>query len=128
MRILFSTVLGLVLATTAFAQDESKTRSEDGEKKPTAERTLATPFGEARIDTANTPKPAPKPSKIRPDLDVEMDGTSFKFIKKTPFGTNSWTRSESELSTQERAIVEQRGLLKVEEEPTDEAQVAAKQP
>jgi hypothetical protein len=124
MRIVFTTVLGVALAASALAQPKTESKSD---KDQSSETTLSTPFGKARIDRSKLSKPAPKPTRIRLDLDVEMAGDSFKFSKKTPFGTNTWTRTEAELSTQERAIVEQRGLLKVEEEPIDEeVQTAAK--
>lgn len=126
MRIVITTVLGVVLVATAFAQPKTEAKSD---KKQSSESTLSTPFGTAKIDRSKIAKPAPKPTKIRPDLDVEMVEASFKFSKKTPFGTTTWSRTEAELSEQERAIVEQRGLLKVEEEPAEEAeevQTAAK--
>jgi hypothetical protein len=127
MRIVFTTVLGVALAASALAQPKTESKSDNGDKNESSETTLSTPFGKAKIDRSKLSKPAPKPTKIRPDLVVEMAGDSFKFSKKTPFGTNAWTRTEAELSTQERAIVEQRGLLKVEEEPGDEeVQAAAK--
>lgn len=126
MRIVITTVLGVLLAAAAFAQPKTEAKPDE---KDSSETTLATPFGTAKIDRSKIAKPAPKPTRIRADLDVEMAGDSFKFSKKTPFGTNTWTRTEAELSEQERAIVEQRGLLKVEEEQTDdeeEVQTAAK--
>ncbi len=128
MRIVTTAVLGAMLAATALAQPKTEATPDRKEGGQAAESTLSTPFGTAKIDRSKVAKPAPKPKKIRPDLTVEMAGNAFKFSKKTPFGTNSWTRTEAELSTQERAIVEQRGLLKVDEEPADdeEIQTAAK--
>ncbi|NIQ93953.1 MAG: hypothetical protein GWN87_06870 [Desulfuromonadales bacterium] len=116
MHILIA-VLSLALAPAVFAQ-------EDAEKKPAEE--LKTPFGVAKTTDAPPPKPARKPSKLRPDLKVEKDGDAFKFSKKTPFGMNSWTRAEAELSSEERAIVEDRGLLKVAEDVEADEPVAGK--
>jgi hypothetical protein len=126
MRIFIYALLSLALAAAAFGQDEPKKKPAASEKKPAAEGTLATPFG-----VAKTTKPAvakAKPKKVRQNWKVEKDGQGFKFSKKTPFGPSSWTRTEAELSADERDVAERSGLLAPEEEPAEEeTETAAKQ-
>jgi hypothetical protein len=127
MRIFIYTVLSLALAAAAFGQDAPKKEAAASEKKPAAEGKLATPFG-----VAKTTKPVaqPKPKKVQQDWQVEKDGKDFKFTKKTPFGPSSWTRTEAELSADERDVAERGGLLKPVEDPADgdtETEAAAKQ-
>ena len=127
MRIFIYTVLSLALATAAFGQDAPKKIAAASEKKPAAEGTLSTPFGVAK--TTKQPVAKAKPKKVRQDWQVKKDGEDFKFSKKTPFGPSSWTRTEAELSADERTVAEHNGLLKPKEEPVDdEAETAAKQP
>lgn len=124
MRKFIYIVLSLTLAVAAFGQEAPKKKSPASDKKP-AEGTLSTPFG-----VAKTTKPAAKakPKKVLQDWQVEKDGEDFKFTKKTPFGPSSWTRTEAELSADEREVAERGGLLKPAEEPVeDEAETAAKQ-
>jgi len=125
MRKFIYIVLSLTLAAAAFGQDAPKKKASASDKKPAAEGTLSTPFG-----VAKTTKPVAKakPKKVLQDWQVEKDGQDFKFTKKTPFGPSSWTRTETELSADERDVAERSGLLKSEEEPVEEeTETAAKQ-
>ncbi len=126
MRIFIYTVLSLALAAAAFGQDAPKKKAAASEKRPAAEGRLNTPFGVAK--TTEQPVAKAKPKKVRQDWQVEKEGESFKFSKKTPFGPSSWTRTEAELSADERAVAERSGLLKPQEEPAEqETETAAKQ-
>ena len=125
MRKFIYIVLSLTLAVAAFGQDAPKKKASPTGKEPAAEGTLSTPFG-----VAKTTKPAAKakPRKVLQDWRVEKDGEGFKFTKKTPFGPSSWTRTEGELSADEREVAERGGLLKSAEEPAEEeTETAAKQ-
>lgn len=126
MRIFIHALLTLTLAAVAFGQDAPKKGAAASESKPAAEGTLSTPFG-----VAKTTKPAvakAKPKKVQQNWQVEKDGQDFKFTKKTPFGPSSWTRTEAELSADEREVAERNGLLQPEEEPVkDDTETAAKQ-
>ncbi|HYZ86936.1 MAG TPA: hypothetical protein VE621_21140 [Bryobacteraceae bacterium] len=67
-----------------------------------------TPFGVARMSPEEAGAGAALPnSKVeeQPTTAVES-GDSVRFERRTPFGTNSWTRKKSELSAEERAILE----------------------
>jgi hypothetical protein len=120
------TILSLALAAAVFGQDAPKEKAAATEKKPAAEGTLSTPFGVAKTTKAADAKK--KPKKVQQDWQVEKDGESFKFSKKTPFGPSSWTRSEDELSADERDVAERRGLLKPKPEPIDGASGTAAKP
>lgn len=125
MRTFTYIVLSLALAAAAFGQDAAKPKADAGEKP--AEGTLSTPFGVAK--TAKAPVAKPKPKKVQQNWQVEKDGSDFKFTKKTPFGPSSWTRTEAELTADERAAAERSGLLQPEQEPVEEeTEAAAKQP
>ena len=126
MRIFIHALLTLTLAAVAFGQDASKKEGAASESKPAAEGTLSTPFGVAK--TTKPPVAKAKPKKVQQNWQVEKDGQDFKFTKKTPFGPSSWTRTEAELSADEREVAERNGLLQPEEEPVkDNAETAAKQ-
>jgi hypothetical protein len=126
MRTFIYALLSLALAAAAFGQDEPKKKPAASEKKPAAEGTLSTPFGVAK--TTKPPVAKAKPKKVQQDWQVEKDGQNFKFSKKTPFGPSSWTRTEADLSADERSVAERNGLLKPKEEPVDtETETAAKQ-
>jgi hypothetical protein len=79
--------------------------------------------------TAKQPVAKAKPKKVQQDWQVQKDGKDFKFTKKTPFGPSSWTRTEAELSADERDVAERAGLLQPAEEPAVEqaTETAAKQ-
>ena len=126
MRIFIHALLSLALAAVAFGQAEPNKNAAASEKKPAAEGTLSTPFGVAK--TTKPPVAKAKPKKVQQNWQVEKDGQDFKFTKKTPFGPSSWTRTESELSADEREVAERNGLLKSKEEPADDqTETAAKQ-
>lgn len=126
MRRFIYAFLSLTLVAAAFGQDEPKKQSPASGQQPAAEGKLSTPFG-----VAKTSKPAvaqAKPKKVRPNWQIEKTGDSFKFTKKTPFGPSSWTRTEAELSADERSVAERNGLLETQEAPLaeQEAEPAAK--
>ena len=126
MRIFIHALLTLTLTAVAFGQDASKKEGAASESKPAAEGTLSTPFGVAK--TTKPPIAKAKPKKVQQNWQVEKAGQDFKFTKKTPFGPSSWTRTEAELSADEREVAERNGLLQPEEEPVkDDAETAAKQ-
>ncbi len=123
MRKFLYVFLSLTLAVAAFGQEQPREKAPANETKPAAEGKLSTPFG-----VAQTAKPAAakaKPKKVQQDWQVEKDGNGFKFTKKTPFGPSSWTRTEAELSADERDVAERNGLLKTEPESVDEESEAA---
>ena len=126
MRTFIYALLSLTLAASAFAQDAPKKKAPASDEKPAAEGTLSTPFG-----VAKTTKPAvakTKPKKVQQDWQVEKDEDGFKFTKKTPFGPSSWSRTEAELSADERDVAERSGLLEPGEKPAEEeTETAAKQ-
>lgn len=125
MRIFIYAVLSLALAAGALGQDSPKKKPAASEKKPAAEGSLATPFGVAKTTRPAVTKAKPK---VRQNWKVEKDGQDFKFSKKTPFGPSSWTRTEAELSADERDVAERGGLLAPKEEPAEEeTETAAKQ-
>jgi hypothetical protein len=117
MRIFIYAVLSLALAVAAFGQNAPKKETAASDEKPAAEGTLSTPFG-----VAKTAKPVAKakPKKVLQNWQVEKDGPDFKFSKKTPFGPSSWTRTEAELTADERVVAERSGLLQPVEEPVEE--------
>jgi hypothetical protein len=126
MRIFIYAVLSLALAAAAFGQDAPKKKASASEKKPAAEGTLSTPFGVAKIK--KPPVAKAKPKKIQQNWQVVKDGQKFKFSKKTPFGPSSWTRTEAELSADERSVAERSGLLEPKKEAVDDvAETVAKQ-
>ena len=124
MRIFSCTVLSLAVALAAFGQEQPRKKAAASAEKPAAEGTLSTPFGVAKT-TKSVAKAQPR--KVRQDWQVEKDGDSFKFTKKTPFGASSWNRAEAELTADERDVAERSGLLKPAEEPVEEeTETAAK--
>lgn len=127
MRTFIYALLSLALAASAFGQDAPKKKASASDEKPAAEGALATPFGVAK--TTKQPAAKAKPKKVPQDWQVEKDGDGFKFTKKTPFGPSSWSRTEAELTADERAVAERGGLLQPAEEPAveEEAETAAKQ-
>jgi len=119
MRIFVYTVLSLALALAlaAFGQEQPRKKAAASDEKSAAEGTLSTPFGVAKT---TEPVAKAKPKKVLQDWQVEKDGDSFKFTKKTPFGPSSWNRTETELTADERDVAERSGLLKPAEEPVEE--------
>ncbi len=127
MRRYIYAFLSLTLAASAFGQDAPKKQSPASGQQPAAEGELSTPFGVAK--TTKQPVAKAKPKKVQQDWQVQKDGKDFKFTKKTPFGPSSWTRTEAELSADERDVAERAGLLQPAEEPAVEeaTETAAKQ-
>ena len=80
----------------------------EGDKKKSAESdgdTVQTPFGPAKRQQA-APQPPPPPSSAKPLVDVKLDGDTYTFSRQTPFGAQSWKRAKSDLSAQEKKLVE----------------------
>ena len=79
----------------------------EGDKKPAKSdgETVQTPFGPAKKQTA-APQPPPPASTAKPLVDVKLDGGTYTFSRQTPFGAQSWKRAESELSPDEKKLVE----------------------
>lgn len=123
MRKFLYVFLSLTLAVAAFGQEQSQEKATANETKPAADGKLSTPFGVAKTSKPATAKP--KPKKVQQDWQVEKDADGFKFTKKTPFGPSSWTRTEAELSADEREVAERNGLLKAEQESVEEGSEAA---
>ncbi len=92
-------LLGALLAVAAFAQYESSKSTTKDEDK------VSTPFGSVKKD--HEAKPAPSRS-IDPNLEVEANGDKITFIRKTPFGSQRWTKARSELSDAEQALVDKK--------------------
>jgi hypothetical protein len=67
-----------------------------------------TPFGINKWEETSPSgaRPAPEASAAKSDPIAFTDlGDSYRFEKKTPFGSNTWTRKKSELSDEEKALV-----------------------
>ena len=66
-----------------------------------------TPFGVTRAEepTAAQKEAAASPPAI-PDFTAADEGDKVRFTKKTPFGTQTWTRGKNELTADERATWE----------------------
>ena len=65
-----------------------------------------TPFGVSRYEekaqiSNDTPAPQAKPVK------VNDKGDSYEFVTSSPFGEKKWTRKKTELSPEEREMVDQ---------------------
>jgi hypothetical protein len=61
-----------------------------------------TPFGISKWE--ETSAPPPTPVKNEPTVVTDL-GDSYRFEKKTPFGTSSWVRKKSELTGEEKGLV-----------------------
>ncbi len=120
-RILMAALLGFVLASAALAEaTEGKTAEERGgpqaeskssdaqAAKEDGEKTVRTPFG--YVKKRNVEKPAEPPRPSKPLVDVKVVGDTVKFQRKTPFGTQAWTRQRAELSDDERKLAKQAGV------------------
>ena len=110
-------LLGCVLGTAALAADAAERQAAGSESKSSeatetadekAEETVRTPFGYVKKRKVEKPAQPPKPSK--PLVDVKVVGDKVTFQRKTPFGMQSWTRSRTELSDDERKLAEQAGV------------------
>jgi len=67
-----------------------------------------TPFGINKWEETGPSgaRPAPEASAAKSDPISFTDlGDSYRFEKKTPFGSNTWVRKKSELSDDEKALV-----------------------
>jgi len=67
-----------------------------------------TPFGITKWEETSAPAhPAPQPNQIKSEPVIVTDlGDSYRFRKKTPFGESNWVRKKSELTDEEKALVE----------------------
>jgi hypothetical protein len=66
-----------------------------------------TPFGISKWEETSSPasQPTPQPAQVKNDPVTVTDlGDSYRFEKKTPFGTSTWVRKKSELSDEEKAL------------------------
>jgi hypothetical protein len=66
-----------------------------------------TPFGISKWEETSTPaaQPTPPPAQVKSDPVVVTDlGDSYRFEKKTPFGTSTWVRKKSELTDEEKVL------------------------
>jgi hypothetical protein len=64
-----------------------------------------TPFGIARYEESAVSAPEPAPSKSEPTVVTDL-GDSYRFERKTPFGGSSWVRKKTELTDDEKALVD----------------------
>lgn len=87
----------LLIASPLAAKQPPDEKAKDGE-------TVQTPFGPAKKRTAEPPS---KRSKGPSMVDVKIEGDQATFSRKTPFGVQRWTRKVSELSSAEKALVEE---------------------
>jgi len=102
------TLMAIALfAGTALAKQPEK---EDSSKQSTTAPgdTVDTPFG--KVAKQKTPPPAASRSKAPSMVKVKIDGDTVRFSRKTPFGSQDWTRSKSELSADEKDLVKEAGL------------------
>ncbi len=66
-----------------------------------------TPFGIAKAEqTSDTQKQAAAIVPAAPTLTAVEDGDKIRFSKPSPFGVQSWTRSKTNLTDEERAAWE----------------------
>jgi hypothetical protein len=94
---------GVKLPADAQRIDDSTYRYRDAQGKTWIY--AQTPFGFSRSEESATPKPVQasdsNPVKVR-DL-----GDSYEFVKTSPFGQSRWTRKKTDLSADERDMVNQ---------------------
>jgi hypothetical protein len=64
-----------------------------------------TPFGINKWEETSTPSAPAAAAKSEP-IKVTDLGDSVRFEKKTPFGDESWTRKKTELTDEDKALVE----------------------
>ena len=113
-HIVIVALLGSFLGTAALAADTAERQEAEPESESSkaaeaeSEETVRTPFGYVKKRKVEKPSEPPKPSK--PLVDVKVVGEKVTFQRKTPFGMQSWTRSRSELSDDERKLAEQAGV------------------
>ena len=67
--------------------------------------TRMTPFGQAKTTSAPRP-PRPSASGVSHLVKVEEQGDTIIFRQRTPFGEKVWKRARTELSDQERELLE----------------------
>jgi hypothetical protein len=71
-----------------------------------------TPFGINKWEQTSAaaqqpPQPVAQPeAKKEPITVTDLGGESYRFDKKTPFGHSTWVRKKSELSDEEKALVD----------------------
>lgn len=63
-----------------------------------------TPFGVARMEEKAIVKPAAAEQEL--DVSVQEDGDTVRFERTGPFGKNVWTRKKTELSAEERGLLD----------------------
>ena len=66
-----------------------------------------TPFGISKWEETSTPaaQPTPQPAQVKSDPVLVTDlGDSYRFEKKTPFGTSTWVRKKSDLTDEEKVL------------------------
>jgi hypothetical protein len=113
-------LMTLTAALAIGAEGDKKPANSDGD-------TVQTPFGPAKKNTA-APQPPPPPSTAKPLVDVKLDGDTYTFSRQTPFGSQSWKRAKSELSSDEKKLVdaheawEKKQAEKAKPEPADKPQ------
>ena len=87
------------------AATAAKASADDGsgEKRPT---TRKTPFGEAKTTNSNSRPAGPSAAAVSHLVKVEERGDTIVFRQRTPFGEKVWKRARTELSAQERELLE----------------------
>jgi hypothetical protein len=64
-----------------------------------------TPFGIAKWEETSAAAPPPTPAKSEPVLVTDL-GDSYRFEKKTPFGTSTWVHKKTELTDDDKALLD----------------------
>jgi hypothetical protein len=81
-----------------------------------------TPFGISKWEETATPAAQASPqAKAEPALVTDL-GDSYRFERKTPFGTSTWVHKKSELTDEEKALA---GVRQAPSEP-DSSSIANK--
>ena len=120
-RFLMLAALSAILAFGAEAEkDKAAKKSDPGE-------TVQTPFGPVKKQDP-APKPAPRPVTAKPLVDTSLDGDTYTFTRQTPFGDQSWKRAKSDLSSDEKKLIEAQEAWEKQEAESAKPEPPAEKP
>jgi len=132
----FVVLVGLLCTSASFAvqrdgatSDTARSSSDSDEQSSethdsTAKKTTRTPFG--RSKSTSEKKPKPSPPATTPFMQVEEEGDSIVFKRRTPFGVQAWTKKRSELTAEEKEMLRDHQAKQSKTEPSRPGASAAK--